>query len=119
MDDAYLEPESITLRQAEALRRLLPEGSNVSHLSRYEAAGLIKLLDPDARWRLLPPSERQKAFLTKYDLWQDGLTRGEAADLIDQALERERQEPGCLQREKECRQQIREWELLSNQSTPK
>jgi hypothetical protein len=44
--DDYLEPGSLTWRQADALRRLLPEGTRIEHLSRWEAAGLIRLHSP-------------------------------------------------------------------------
>jgi hypothetical protein len=89
MED-YLEPGSLTWRQAEELRRLLPEGTPIGHLSRYEAAGLIKLHTPTAAWRRAVPTARQEEFLRKRGLWRQGLTRGEAADLIGETLEKER-----------------------------
>jgi len=82
MEDDYMEPGTLTWRQAEELRRLLPEGTPIRHLSRWEAAGLIKLLDPNARWRREPPTDRQIEFLTSRDQFREGMTRGDAAELI-------------------------------------
>jgi hypothetical protein len=93
MDD-YLEPGSLTWRQAEALRRLLPEGTPIGHLSRWEAAGLIKMHSPHAAWKREPPTDRQEQFLRPRGLWREGLTRGEASDLIGEALVKERNGPG-------------------------
>ena len=93
MDD-YLEPGSLTWRQAEALRRLLPEGTPIGHLNRWEAAGLIKMHSPHAAWRREPPTDRQEQFLRPRGLWREGLTRGEASDLIGVALVKERNGPG-------------------------
>ena len=60
MDD-YMERGSLTWRQAEALRQLLPEGTPIEHLSRWKAAGLIRVVGtpnaarasgtPRAGWR--------------------------------------------------------------------
>jgi hypothetical protein len=90
MEEEWMEPGSLTWRQALELRRLLPEGTEVGHLSRYEAAGLIRLHSPHARWRREPATQRQKDFLGHRGLWRDGLTRGEASDLIGEALKKER-----------------------------
>ena len=86
MDDKWLEPGSLTWRQAEELRRLLPEGTPTAHLSRYAAAGLIRLHSPNAFWRRQPPTEKQVSFLRRRGLWRDGLTRGDAAALIDEKI---------------------------------
>jgi hypothetical protein len=99
LENDYLEPGSITWRQAEELRRLLPEGTPIGHLSRYQAPGLIKLHDPNARWRREPPTRSQEDFLRGRGLWREGLTRGEASDLIGQAIERERHPPGTTRPE--------------------
>ena len=95
MDD-YLEPGSLTWRQAEELRRLLPEGTRIriEDLSRSEAAGLIKMHSPHAAWRREPPTPRQEEFLRRRGLWRGGLSRGEASDLIARALEKESNGPG-------------------------
>ena len=93
MDD-HLEPGSLTWRQAEALRRLLPEGARIEHLSRWGAAGLIKMHSPHAAWRREPPTPRQEEFLRRRGLWRGGLSRGEASDLIARALEKESNGPG-------------------------
>jgi hypothetical protein len=93
MDD-HLEPGSLTWRQAEALRQLLPEGTPICHLSRSDAAGLIQLHSPHAAWRREPPTPRQEEFLRPRGLWREGLTRGEASDLIAEALRKERTGPG-------------------------
>ena len=93
MDD-YLEPGSLTWRQAEELRRVLPKGTRIEHLSRWAAAGLIRLRSPHAAWRREPPTPRQEEFLRPRGLWREGLTRGEASDLIAEALKKERYGPG-------------------------
>jgi hypothetical protein len=93
MDD-HLEPGSLTWRQAEELRRLLPEGTPICHLSRSDAAGLIRLHSPHAAWRREPPTPRQEGFLRLRGLWRGGLSRGEASDLIARALEKEGNGPG-------------------------
>jgi hypothetical protein len=93
MED-YLEPGSLTWRQAEALRQLLPEGTRVEHLSRWEAAGLIKMHSPHAAWRREPPTPRQEEFLQDLGLWREGLSRGAASDLIAEALVKEGRGPG-------------------------
>jgi hypothetical protein len=54
-------------------------------------------LSPDAPWRQKPPSERQEEFLRKYGLWQEGLTRGTAAEIIGLAMSREQSQPGYLE----------------------
>jgi hypothetical protein len=81
-----LEPGSIHWRQSEALKRLLGEDTPTGHLSWYEAAGLIKLHDPDAAWRREPASPRQEAFLKERGLWRQALSKGEASALIGEAL---------------------------------
>jgi hypothetical protein len=79
---------------AQALRRLLPEGTRIEHLSRWEAAGLIQMHSPHAAWRREPPTSRQQEFLQARGLWREGLTRGAASDLITEALREERSGPG-------------------------
>ncbi len=93
MDD-YFEPGSLTWVQAEELRRLLPDGTPISHLSRYEAAGLIRLHSPTATWRQEPASTRQQEFLQRRGLWREGLTKGEASELIREAIERSKKFSG-------------------------
>ncbi len=73
---------TLTWRQALELRRLLPEGTRIDHLSRWEATGLIALHSPYAPWRKKPPSSRQEEFLRIHGQWREGLTRGKASDLI-------------------------------------
>ena len=91
MDDKWLEPGSLTWRQEEELRQLLPKGTPVMHLSRYEAAGLIHLHSPNAFWRRQPPTEKQVSFLRRRGLLREGLTRGEAAALIGEAIRQDRE----------------------------
>jgi hypothetical protein len=81
MEDPF-EPGSVYWRQSEALKRLLGEDTPTGHLSRYEAAGLIRLHDPNAAWRSKPPTAPQEKVLPRHNLWREGLTRGEAAELI-------------------------------------
>jgi hypothetical protein len=89
---------SLTLFQALALERLLPEGTPISHLSRYKAAALIQLHDPDAPWRREPASRRQRKFLQLRGLWRAGLTKGEASNLIQKALENQQSQLGTKER---------------------
>ena len=96
MDD-YLESGSLTWRQADTLRRLLPEGTPIDRLSRYDAARLIKLHDPLAAWRREPPTPRQEEFLRCYGLWQEGLTKGTASGLIAKAIDKNKNSPGYLE----------------------
>jgi hypothetical protein len=49
-------------------------------LSRYEADKLIK--ENQEAWAKLPPTRYQKGFLVERYLWREGMTRGEATDLI-------------------------------------
>ncbi len=86
----YLEPGSLTRYQAEKLECLLPEGTPISHLSCYQAAAMIKLHDPTAAWRQEPASDRQKQFLERRGLWREGLTKGEASDLIEKEIAKRR-----------------------------
>ena len=74
--------DPLTWRQAVELQRLLPKGTPIGHLSRYKAAGLIKLHSPNAAWRGEPATPRQEAFLRRHGQWQPGLTRGAASDRI-------------------------------------
>lgn len=37
-------------------------------------------------WRDKPPTEKQKSFLKKFEKWENSLTRGEAADLINEII---------------------------------
>jgi hypothetical protein len=67
------------------LKRLLGEDTPTSHLSWYEAAGLIKLHDPAAAWRREPATPRQQEFLKRRGLWRQGLSKGEASALIGEA----------------------------------
>jgi hypothetical protein len=90
MDDNSLEPGSLTWRQALALRRLLPEGTRTDHWTRQAAATFIQLHDPDAPWRQEPASDRQKRFLQLRGLWREGLTKGEASNLIREVKEHPR-----------------------------
>src|SRR5262249_19869503 len=100
MDDIMNAP--LTNEQAEQLRRLLPNGTPVNHYTFCEAAGLIKLFSSvkGAPKSLIGPSsqptERQAAFLKKHGLWKDGLTGRQAWEMINQACERDKEEPGYL-----------------------
>ncbi len=90
MKDDYLEPGSITWQQDVQLRRWLPKGTELGRLSRYEAAGLIKLLDPNAAWRREPASSFQRDFLTVRRRWKEGMTKGEASAVISEVKEAEK-----------------------------
>ena len=89
MEDPF-EPGTVHWQQSEALKRLLGENTPTGHLSRYEAAGLIRLHDPDAAWRSKPPTPAQETFLRRHHLWREGLTRGEASALIGEVKKRDR-----------------------------
>jgi hypothetical protein len=84
--------------QAEALRRLLPPGTPIDHLSRFEAMCLIRLHNPHAKWRDNEPTDKQRSFLKRFERWRAGLSRGEAAQLIDEILTYAAQLPGGLPR---------------------
>jgi len=73
-------PCSPTERQAAFLERhdLDPEG----HLDFYEAMSRINRF-VNAR-RQLPPTPRQIQLLKAWGHWRDGMTRGQAFDLIKQ-----------------------------------
>jgi hypothetical protein len=49
-------------------------------LSSYDADKLIK--GNQEKWAKLPPTRYQKEFLVERYLWRDGITRGEATELI-------------------------------------
>jgi hypothetical protein len=63
MED-YLEPGSLTWRQAEALRRLLPEGTRIEHLSRWGSLVAFSPYrrgrPPSAVWGLLLPGQSNR-----------------------------------------------------------
>ena len=79
-------PGSITHLQAYRVRELLGENTPTDHLSWGAADRLIKLHDPDAAWRKEPATQRQETFLKNRGLWRQGLSRGEASALIEEAL---------------------------------
>lgn len=49
---------------------------------RVREVGATVLNRKDARWRREPATEKQVARLVRWGLWRDGLTKGDAADLI-------------------------------------
>jgi len=81
--------EEISWRQSLILRELLPPGTPTGHLTRREAAGLIKLHLPNAAWRALSPTGWQMDFLEKRKLWREGMTRGEASEVIGEVMKKE------------------------------
>jgi hypothetical protein len=66
-----------------AQRRLLSElgVSAPAGLSSYQADRLIKA--NHSRWAALPPTGKQIGMLRALGLWAKGITRGEAAEMID------------------------------------
>ena len=80
------DPGSITELQIVRLKQLLGQDTPTDHLSLVEAERLIKLHDPKAAWRIEPATPRQWAFLKHRGLWRQGLSRGEASALIEEAL---------------------------------
>ena len=52
-------------------------------------AGVKTLVNPKARWRKQPASDKQKEALAKWRVpFEPGITKGEASDLLDQAMTR-------------------------------
>ena len=49
---------------------------------RVRQAGAQGLNARDARWRHDSPSEKQEAILRKRGRWRDGMSKGEASDLL-------------------------------------
>ncbi|MBL8798663.1 MAG: hypothetical protein JNM56_32515 [Planctomycetia bacterium] len=97
MEDVYDE-EPLSWYQAETLRRLLPPETPIDHLNRFEAMCLIRLHSPHAKWRDRPPTDKQRSFLERFERWRVGLSRAEAAQLIDEILTYAAQLPGGLPR---------------------
>lgn len=95
MDDKDDQP--LLEYQARELLALCPD-IQIENIGRKEAARLIKLHDPQARWRTEPISKAQAYFLSKYGLWGNCLTKGDASDVITEAKRRNRQEYGYLAR---------------------
>lgn len=73
--------EPLTYSQKRQLGHLFP-GMPVDHLTRQEAAGIIQLNDPYARWRSEEMSYPQREFLRRYGIWKEGITKGQASYLI-------------------------------------
>jgi hypothetical protein len=56
-------------------------------------------LEPGSiHWRQKSPSITQEVFLRRHGLWKNGLTRGQASELIGEAILQERKSPGHLAR---------------------
>lgn len=89
-DDRYC----VELYRLEASKYL--PGVDTSNMSLRKAKEMIALHNPNAAWRKGPPSDKQKAFLQRYDAWEEGITKGEAADRITHLLDLEKQRPGYL-----------------------
>lgn len=53
-------------------------------------AGAAILSRRDAAWRKRPPTEKQAVLLRKWGLWRDGLTAGDASDVIGARMARRR-----------------------------
>lgn len=86
MDDLNdCDDRPVTLGQVRTLLEYFPGYTDCVQLSRLEAARLIQLHNPHARWRKLSPTDKQVYILKRRNLWRTGLTRGEAADLIGQS----------------------------------
>lgn len=54
------------------------------------------LNSPTSPWRSKAATDKQRTFLSKYRCWQDGMTRGEAADKIKELLHNNSFWPGYL-----------------------
>ena len=81
---------SIGELQSYRLKQMLGQDAPIDDLSFEEAERLIRLNDPNAPWRLRPPTPSQQKFLRVRNLWRDGLTRGEASKLIGEIKDREK-----------------------------
>jgi hypothetical protein len=55
------------------------QGFAEDHARRQGAASLIR---SDASWRARPASDKQRALLERWGQWREGLTAGEASDVI-------------------------------------
>jgi hypothetical protein len=84
------DPGSITVLQSYRLKQLLGENTLTEDLSFAEAERLLRLHDPNAAWRLMPPTPSQRKFLQLRNLRRDWLTRGAASKLIGEIKEREK-----------------------------
>lgn len=75
-----------TPRQRATVREILPpeEHDKIEGMS-YDDAVRIIACDPLA-WRKKPMTPPQRKFLLDLDLYEPGLNRGEASDLIDTAM---------------------------------
>jgi hypothetical protein len=75
--------------QLQTLRQMgvQTEGS----ISSHEADQLIKR--NKARWESLPPTDKQAFVLRQRGRWRDGMTRGEATELIERLKTGEESEP--------------------------
>jgi len=77
-----LESQPLTQTQVWVPRKLLSKVAPIDHLTHYQAAGQIAIQDPKPPWRGKPATARQEDFLRLRGLWRDGMTRGEASDII-------------------------------------
>jgi hypothetical protein len=93
----FRDDEPATPRQLEVLVKLMPRATwaELCAMTRWEASKVIG--EYAQRWRGLHPTDKQERFLREHGLWQDGLTRGLASDLIGNALAEEDRNPGYLQ----------------------
>jgi hypothetical protein len=76
-----------TDRQKVAIARIMPilSPEQINKLTKHQAWEIIA--NHSRTWRQFYATNRQKALLRRWGLWRDGLTRGEASDLIDAQLE--------------------------------
>ncbi|MBL8794288.1 MAG: hypothetical protein JNM56_10305 [Planctomycetia bacterium] len=96
MEDNNQRPRTLVLW--DNVMKHLPPKTDIGRFTRTEAGHLLDKYNPRSPWRLEPASSRQIAFLQKHGLWRPGMTKGPASDVIQDALERDRQAPGYLDR---------------------
>lgn len=72
------------------LARMMPESYALGVAEDYiRDRDLATVAAKDARWLKKPASEKMQAVLEKRGLWVDGITQGEARDMIAEIAERE------------------------------
>jgi len=78
----HYKPELATERQIEVLNKILDpkDRSEIPTMTKLRASQLIQF--HSANWRHSPATEKQKRLLTSHGQWYDGMTKGDASDLI-------------------------------------
>jgi hypothetical protein len=80
-------PELATEKQIAVLTKLLEpsQHSKIPTMARRQASQFL-LVHRGHDWRQEPATDSQRAFLSKHGQWKDGLTKGDASDLISNLI---------------------------------